>query len=115
MPRRGAHGNLGDGVMTMAPNTSGILVGVDGSEFSDAAVRWAVREAAMRHAALTLMTVAEYRGPRIVIYDIEKIQNSRRKRHNEIDRILAAARQIVDEVVGDRRSGKVGTEYLFAH
>jgi nucleotide-binding universal stress UspA family protein len=99
----------------MAPNASGILVGVDGSEFSDAAVRWAVREAAMRHEALTLMTVAEYHGPRFVTYDVEKIQNSRRKRHSEIDRILAGARQIVDEVVGNRRSGKVDTDYLFAH
>ena len=100
--------------MTMAPNTSGILVGVDGSEFSDTAVRWAVHEAAMRHEALTLMTVAERRGPRVT-YDNETIQNSRRAQHSEGDRILAAARQIVDEVLGDRRSGKVDTEFLFAH
>lgn len=99
----------------MAPNPSGILVGVDGSEFSDAAVRWAVREAAVRHEALTLMTIAEYHGPRFVTYDIEKIQNSRRAQHSEIDRILAGARQVVDEVHGDRRSGKVDTEFLFAH
>ena len=114
MPRRGTYGNLRDGEMTMAPNTSGILVGVDGSEFSDTAVRWAVREAAMRHEALTLMTVAERHGPRVT-YDNEVMQNSRRAQHSEGDRILAAARQIVDEVLGDRRSGKVDTEFLFAH
>lgn len=33
----------------------GILVGVDGSAESDAAVSWAVREAFMRHESLTLM------------------------------------------------------------
>ena len=36
---------------------SGILVGVDGSAESDAAVRWATHEAVMRHAAMTLMHV----------------------------------------------------------
>lgn len=99
----------------MAPNTSGILVGVDGSEYSDAAVRWAVREAAMRHEALTLMAVAERQEPLFVTYDSEKILNSRRAQHNENERILAAARQIVDEVLGDRRLDIVNTEFLFAH
>ena len=103
----GTYGNLGDGEMTMAPNTSGILVGVDGSEFSDTAVRWAVREAAMRHEALTLMAVAERQGPRVT-YDSETIHNSRQAQHSEGDRILAAARQIVDEVLGDRRSRQSG-------
>ena len=36
---------------------SGILVGVDGSAESDAAIRWATHEAVMRHAAMTLMHV----------------------------------------------------------
>jgi nucleotide-binding universal stress UspA family protein len=100
--------------MTMAPNTSGILVGVDGSEFSHTAVRWAVREAAMRREDLTLMTVAErHGGP--VTYDTETMLTSRFAQHGEGDRILATARQIVDDERGDRRSGKVDTEFLFAH
>ena len=105
MPRRSTYGNLVGGKMTMAPNTSGILVGVDGSEFSDTAIRWAVREAAMRREALTLMTVAERRRPRVT-YDNETVQSSRRAQHGDGDRILAAARQIVDDEVGDRRSAK---------
>jgi len=68
----------------------------------------------MRHEALTLMTVAERHGPRVT-YDSETMQNSRQAQHSEGDRILAAARQVVDEVLGDRRSGKVDTEFLFAH
>lgn len=100
--------------MTTAPNTSGILVGVDGSEFSDTAIRWAVREAAMRREDLTLMTVAERHGPRVT-YDKETMQKSRFTQHGEGDRVLAAACQVVDEELGDRRSGKVDTEFRFAH
>jgi nucleotide-binding universal stress UspA family protein len=35
----------------------GILVGIDGSEHSHHALEWAVREAALRHAPLTVLTV----------------------------------------------------------
>ena len=100
--------------MTMAPNTSGILVGVDGSEFSHTAIRWAVREAAMRREALTLVTVAERQGGPVT-YDTETMLTSRRAQRREGDRVLATARQIVDEELGNRRSGKVDTEFLFAH
>ena len=36
---------------------SGIIVGVDGSDHSRLALAWAMREAAQRHAPLTVMTV----------------------------------------------------------
>lgn len=36
---------------------SGILVGVDGSDHSRRALDWAMREAALRHVPLTVMTV----------------------------------------------------------
>jgi nucleotide-binding universal stress UspA family protein len=35
----------------------GIVVGIDGSEHSHRALQWAVREAALRRAALTVLTV----------------------------------------------------------
>ena len=35
----------------------GIIVGVDGSDHSGHALRWAMQEAARRHAPLTVMTV----------------------------------------------------------
>jgi nucleotide-binding universal stress UspA family protein len=36
---------------------AGIVVGIDGSEHSRRALQWAVREAALRQAALTVLTV----------------------------------------------------------
>jgi nucleotide-binding universal stress UspA family protein len=42
--------------MTHPPADSRIVVGVDGSAASDAAVRWAVREARLRHAVVHLVS-----------------------------------------------------------
>jgi nucleotide-binding universal stress UspA family protein len=39
------------------PEKYGILVGVDGSAASDAAVRWATREAILRDELITLLHV----------------------------------------------------------
>lgn len=100
--------------MSTATRTSGILVGVDGSGYSDAAVRWAVREAALRHEAVTLMTVMERNKPLIATYDAQEMQESRQKQHAEGDRILAAAREIVDGD-GDHQLRRVQTQFRFAH
>jgi nucleotide-binding universal stress UspA family protein len=38
---------------------SGILVGVDGSDYSRRALGWAMHEAALHHLPLTVMTVCQ--------------------------------------------------------
>lgn len=99
----------------MAPRVSGILVGVDGSGSSDTAIRWAVREAVTRHEALTLMAVAKRQEPLFVTYDSEKIKTSRQAQRSTYDRILAAARQIVDDELGGSGLGDVSVVFRFAH
>jgi nucleotide-binding universal stress UspA family protein len=37
----------------------GIIVGIDGSDHSRHALEWAVKEAAVRHASLTVLTVQQ--------------------------------------------------------
>ncbi len=99
----------GAGMSTDSMTSSGILVGVDGSEFSDAAVRWAAREAGLRREAVTLMTVLERKQPYIVTYDADAMLESRQSQHDEGDRILAAARQIIARPSMSWRSSRSAT------
>jgi len=55
----------------------GITIGVDGSHNSEQALEWAVREAALRHATLTVLTVHEvaashWTGSPIVLPDVDQ-------------------------------------------
>ncbi|HJY66044.1 MAG TPA: universal stress protein [Streptosporangiaceae bacterium] len=72
----------------------GIIVGVDGSGHSQRALEWAMKEAAMRHAPLTVLTV----HPAIVGYfggvvtsegDLELTEQTRAAVKVEADRLLA--------------------------
>ena len=73
----------------------GIIVGVDGSGHSQRALEWAMREAAMRHAPLTVLTV----HPAIVGYfggvvtsagDLDLTEQTQAAVKVEADRVLAA-------------------------
>ena len=73
----------------------GIIVGVDGSGHSQRALEWAMKEAAMRHAPLTILTV----HPAIVGYfggvvtsagDLDLTEQTQAAVKVEADRVLAA-------------------------
>ena len=73
----------------------GIIVGVDGSGHSQRALEWAMKEAAIRHAPLTILTV----HPAIVGYfgdvvttaaDLELTEQTQAAAKVEADRALAA-------------------------
>lgn len=59
--------------MTEHKHDYGILVGVDGSAESDAAVRWAAREAMLRNTDVTLMHVV---APVVVTWPVASLQGS---------------------------------------
>jgi nucleotide-binding universal stress UspA family protein len=74
---------------------SGIIVGVDGSGHSQLALEWAMKEAALRHAPLTVLTV----HPAIVGYfggvvtddrDLDITEQTQAAVKVEADRVLAA-------------------------
>jgi nucleotide-binding universal stress UspA family protein len=101
--------------MTRAADSTGILVGVDGSEYSDAAVRWAVREAAMHEQMLTVMTVAVHQDSNT--YETKVMLANRAAQRSAGERILAAAKRVVGETLGDGtlRPVQVKFTFLFAH
>lgn len=73
---------------------SGILVGVDGSEHSRKALRWAVREAGIRHAPLTVLTVhqatAGLWGPAVTYQgDHALAEQARKETQKQTDEVLA--------------------------
>ncbi len=72
---------------------SGIIVGIDGSGHSRRALEWAVSEAAMRQAPLTVLTVyravAGYLGePVQYVGDAELTERARTEAQKETDEVL---------------------------
>jgi nucleotide-binding universal stress UspA family protein len=74
---------------------SGIVVGIDGSGHSQRALEWAMREAALRHVSLTVLTVHEairgYSGG-VATYpdDAALTDQMREAAQAETDKVLAA-------------------------
>ena len=73
---------------------SGIIVGVDGSGHSQRALEWAMKEAAIRHAPLTVLTVHEtirgyYGGPTLYPDDPVRIEEARAAAKAEAEKVLA--------------------------
>ena len=71
----------------------GIIVGVDGSDHSRHALEWAIREAAVRHAPLTVLTVQQavagyWGGPVLYPGDQDLTEQAREMAQKETDRTL---------------------------
>ena len=71
----------------------GIIVGVDGSGHSHRALDWAIHEAAIRHAPLTVLTVQQamrsfWAGPMIYPEDAELAEHARKLAQDETDEAL---------------------------
>jgi nucleotide-binding universal stress UspA family protein len=73
---------------------SGIIVGVDGSGHSQRALEWAMKEAAVRHAPLTVLTVHEavrgyYTGVAVYPDDQARTEEARQAAQDEAKQVLA--------------------------
>jgi len=76
----------------------GIIVGVDGSAHSRRALDWAINEAAIRHAPLTVLTVQQvmtsfWAGPVIYPEDAELAGHARKVTQDETDDALGKLAQ----------------------
>jgi nucleotide-binding universal stress UspA family protein len=72
----------------------GIIVGIDGSGHSRRALEWAMREAAIRHTALTVLTVhpaitGYYGGVATYPGDLDLTEQAREAAQAETDKVLA--------------------------
>jgi len=74
---------------------TGIVVGIDGSRHSERALDWAMKEAALRHAALTVISV--YPRVRNILgradafpQDAKQLENTRTAAQEATDKALAA-------------------------
>ena len=82
----------------------GILVGVDGSAHSQAALEWAAKEAALRHTSLTVLTVHQavrgfWGGTLHYAGDEDLVEKGRQGAQAETDKVVAS--------LGDARPASV--------
>ena len=72
---------------------SGIIVGIDGSSHSHRALEWAINEAAIRHAPLTVLTVEQavpgfWGSPVLYPGDADLTEHARKLAQDETDAAL---------------------------
>src|ERR1700721_2188587 len=95
----------------------GIIVGIDGSGHSGRALQWAVREAAIRHAPLTVLTVHQVvvgRWGRAVVYleDYPMAECTSRAAQQEVDDVLGGLGDSGPESVTVKAVGGAPVEEL---
>ncbi|MBN3508713.1 universal stress protein [Mycolicibacterium septicum] len=98
--------------MATKPGQYGILVAVDGSAESDAAVRWAAREAVLRDAPVTLIHVI---APVVVSWPIAPVEGSITEWQEDNARhVVEQAHKTFLANVGDAEPPAVRTEVKYA-
>lgn len=98
--------------MSEATTKLGILVGVDGSKESDAAVRWAAKEATIRDVPITLMHVI---APVVVDWPVGSLQASCTDWQEEnARRVIEQAQTTLHASVGDSELPEAHTEVRHA-
>lgn len=96
--------------MSQSGHATGILVGVDGSAESDAAIRWAAREAVMRHAPMTLVHVV---APVVARWPMEPMYaNITEWQQDNARHVLEQGLKTAHACVDDARLVDVHTETL---
>ena len=85
--------------MSSEATRSEVVVGVDGSVSSDAAVRWAAREAAMRKRPLKLVNVA---APSLLDSAMAPNDTITQGQEDQARQIIDQARRIVGELAGEK-------------
>lgn len=93
---------------------AGIVVGIDGSRHSDHALDWAMREAALRHMPLTVVSVCPLAGCHSGRADSFNADSSP-EGASLVERTRAAAREQTDKALaglGDSGPGAVDVEVV---
>jgi nucleotide-binding universal stress UspA family protein len=99
--------------MSETPTKYGVLVGVDGSPESDAAVSWAAREASMRHEHVTLMHVVQ---PVAVSWPVSPERATVAEWQEENARhVIDQAREVLSFAPDHPRPPDVRTEVRYSH
>ena len=100
---------------------TGIIVGIDGSGHSHHALEWAIREAAVRHAPLTVLTVQQavvgyWGSPVLYPGDEDLAEHGRKTAQEETDSVLeqAGAASPPPSVIVKALTGMPGEELLRA-
>ena len=83
----------------MEPVPSQVVVGVDGSAASDAAVRWATQEATIRRLSLKLLHVV---APSVLDSTMAPDGTWTQRQEDQARQIIEQAQRIVDEQTGDK-------------
>lgn len=94
--------------MDALANRHGILVGVDGSEPSNAAVVWAARDAALRHVPLTLVHMVNVAVP--MYPEMPLSMGMGMWRDEDGRRVLQHAVKVAEDILGTARPIQINTE-----